>query len=224
MIPPSPDNEPNEPPIHTGGDEAEITLPVNPPKLRTGFKGSPFGDEPDNEKLKGLRSHSYYNEKNAQSYLLLMEEWRKASFIDSQISAKALGLKTDSLRMKLVCARLFALDNLPLAPEIREAITRNSFKEKHGVIIMTLGRLASSEREFTEAFKPLSEEPPEDPITAFSRWLQRDGLIPRALFTLKEVDLTPAQQEWFRQALARLKDNYEGDVQRNQIVVIRLTN
>ena len=166
----------------------------------------------------GLRRHNYYNRKNAEAFIELVEKWHATHYEDCYLPASALGLSPDSLRVKLNCARAFVVDNMKSLDDIWDIARRCEIRLTNlGVVMRLSAKLGKLD--FADVMKP--GDGPVDPIAEAMKFLEskpRGG----ALFTLKELNLSPAQQEWFKQTLAQVKGEFAGDYNRNQVVIVKL--
>lgn len=177
-------------------------------------------DEGDDVPLAtGLRKHNYYNPKNAASFIALIDGWRKMQFADCNISATALGLSPDSLRMKLTCAKLYALEQMQLDEEMRRSIYKFEMSITTSGVVIRMGS-KDGPTDYLAALKLGRTE--KDPCEEFTKWLDSNPR-PRTMFTLRDLSLTNGQLEWFRQTCAQIKKDYEADITQTQVVIIRLS-
>jgi hypothetical protein len=166
----------------------------------------------------GLRKHNYYNAKNAASFIALIIGWQKMQFADCNLSAAALGLSPDSLRMKLTCAKIYALEHMSLDEDTRRAIIKFEMSITTSGVIIRMGT-KEGQMDYLDALK--MGKSILDPCEEFSKWLESNPR-PRTMFTLRDLHLSAGQLEWFRQTVAQIKKDYEADITQQQVVIIRL--
>lgn len=205
-LPPGDNPEDNQP--------AHMVSPIRKTGTKVKVEDSIGNDAPS----VGLRKHNYYNAKNASSFLALIDKWRKMQFADCNLSAAALGLSPDSLRMKLTCAKLFALEHMEMNEDIRRTVCRFEMSMTSSGIVIRLNEKEGM-AEYADVLMP--GKTMVDPCEEFTKWLDSNP-PPRKMFVLRDLSLTAGQLEWFRQTCAQIKNDYDADVTKNQVVVIRM--
>jgi len=170
-----------------------------------------------------LRQHNYYNERNAIQFLEMIKKWGELMHQDCYLAPAAFNMSKNSLRLKLTCARMFIVDNMSkiLDDVTLSLVERCSFRMAESAIILRL-KVDSTNTTFSNALQPTTLLP-ANPCDQFTKWLKTNPQ-PRQMFILKGLKLTEADMTWFKQILAQLKTDYEGEVNEQQVVVIKMAS